>query len=69
MADKSILDRLKSALTSSPGATEAKAVPQMGGMAGKAQSDIKNRAYQLHLQEMKAMGQMPLTPEQFANTH
>ena len=71
MAD-SMLTRLKSMLTASPSAGTAQSAPpppELGGMAGQAQAALKNRAYQLHLAEMQAMGQMPLTPEQFANTH
>ncbi len=42
--------------------------PQMGGMAGQAQQIVANRPYQLHVQEAKALGQQPMTPEQFAQT-
>lgn len=40
--------------------------PQMGGAAGQAQQVLGGRAYQLHVQEAKALGQQPMTPEQFA---
>jgi hypothetical protein len=36
------------------------------GMAQQAAQVIQSRPYQLHLQEMRALGQEPLTPEQFA---
>lgn len=39
--------------------------PAMGGMAGGAQQAMAGRAYQLHQQEAQAMGQQPMTPEQF----
>lgn len=39
--------------------------PQLGGMAGGAQQAMAGRAYQLHQQEAKANGQMPMSPEQF----
>jgi hypothetical protein len=41
-------------------------VAQLGGMAGKAESDLKGRAYQLHVQEAKASGETPKSPEEFA---
>lgn len=41
--------------------------PQMGsGMAQQAMSTLAGRGYQLHVQEAQAMGQQPMTPEQFA---
>lgn len=40
--------------------------PPLGsGMANEAAKVLKSRAYQLHVQESKAMGQEPMTPEQF----
>lgn len=36
------------------------------GMAAQAAQIIQSRPYQLHLQEAKAMGEPPLSPEQFA---
>jgi hypothetical protein len=42
--------------------------PQMGGAAGQAQQALSGRAYQLHQQEAKMLGQQPMTPEQFAAT-
>jgi len=36
------------------------------GMAADAAKVLKSRAYQLHVQEAKALGQTPMTPEQFA---
>jgi hypothetical protein len=38
------------------------------GMAGKAESALKTRAYQLHVQEAKASGEQPMTPEEFAKS-
>jgi hypothetical protein len=35
------------------------------GMAKKAAEVIKSRPYQLHVQESKAMGVPPLSPQQF----
>lgn len=35
------------------------------GMAGQAAQVLQSRPYQMHVQEMKALGQQPLTPEQF----
>ncbi len=69
MADKSIIDRLKAVLIATPATGEAKAAPQMGGMVGEAQKTLKNAPYLKHVEEYKAMGMVPLTPEQFANTH
>jgi len=34
--------------------------PKFGGMVGNAQDALKDRAYQLHVQEAKAMGEQPL---------
>jgi hypothetical protein len=42
------------------------APPQLGGAAGQAQQAMSGRAYQLHQQEAKSMGQAPMSPEQFA---
>jgi hypothetical protein len=47
-------------------ALSSKSPPQMGGGAGQAQQALSGRAYQLHVQEAKANGQAPMTPEQFA---
>lgn len=38
------------------------------GMAAQAAAILQSRPYQLHVQEAKALGQTPLTPEQFAAT-
>lgn len=35
------------------------------GMASQAASILQSRPYQLHVQEARANGQQPLTPEQF----
>ncbi len=37
-----------------------------GKPAEPAQQALSNRAYQLHVQEMKGAGEKPLTPEEFA---
>lgn len=37
----------------------------LGGMAGQAAQVLQSRPYQMHVQEMKALGQQPMTPEQF----
>lgn len=36
------------------------------GMAANAGAAINGRAYQQHVQEATALGQQPMTPEQFA---
>lgn len=36
-----------------------------GGMAQQGARTLQSRPYQLHVQEAKAMGQAPMTPEQF----
>jgi len=67
MADQSVMAKLAALLRSSPGAGQVQAAPpQMGGMAGQAQQIIQSRPYQLHVQEAQAMGQQPMSPEQFA---
>jgi hypothetical protein len=35
------------------------------GMAGQAAQIMQSRPYQLHVQEMQALGQQPMTPDQF----
>lgn len=40
--------------------------PLGSGMAEQARQDLLGRAYQLHVQEARALGQTPMTPEQFA---
>lgn len=35
------------------------------GAAQQAAQTIQSRAYQLHVQEARALGQQPMTPEQF----
>lgn len=47
-------------------ALSSKSPPPMGGAAGQAQQALGGRAYQLHVQEARANGQQPMTPEQFA---
>lgn len=42
------------------------AQPMLGsGMAQQAAQIMQSRPYQLHMQEAQAMGQQPMTPEQF----
>jgi hypothetical protein len=38
------------------------------GMAQQAAAILQSRPYQLHVQEARALGQTPLTPEQFMAT-
>ena len=40
--------------------------PKLGGMVGKAQDALKDRGYQLHVQEMQAQGLAPLPYDQWA---
>lgn len=40
--------------------------PQPMGMVGNAAQAMQSRPYQLHVQEAQAMGQTPMTPQQFA---
>lgn len=41
--------------------------PKLGaGMAEKGRQALMSRQYQIHVQEARANGQEPLTPEQFA---
>jgi hypothetical protein len=35
------------------------------GLAEQAAQVLQSRPYQMHVQEMKALGQQPMTPEQF----
>ena len=42
------------------------AKPVGTGMAEQARQNLMTRAYQLHVQEAKANGEKPMTPEQFA---
>jgi hypothetical protein len=37
-----------------------------GGLLGNALQATQSRPYQLHVQEAKAMGETPMTPEEFA---
>ena len=62
---QAVKDRIAQLLRMSPGAGQAQAQPQMGGMAGNAQQVIQSRPYQLHVQEAQAMGQQPMSPQQF----
>lgn len=46
----------------------SKPSPEMLGSGGayQAAQALQTRPYQIHVQEAKAMGEQPLTPEQFA---
>lgn len=35
------------------------------GLVAQGKGTLQSRPYQLHVQEAKAMGQQPMTPEQF----
>lgn len=39
--------------------------PALGGMVGQTARTLQNLPYQRHVQEAKAMGQPPMSPEQF----
>lgn len=40
--------------------------PPLGaGMAQQAAQQMQNRPYQMHVQEAQALGQTPMTPQQF----
>lgn len=43
----------------------AAAAPLGTGMAAEAAKILQSRPYQLHVQEAQAMGQQPLSPEEF----
>lgn len=43
----------------------AEQAPLGQGMAKQAAAILQSRPYQLHVQEMQALGQQPMTPEQF----
>lgn len=36
------------------------------GMLEQGKQNLMSRAYQMHVQEAKALGETPMTPEQFA---
>lgn len=65
---RAVKDRLTELLKFSPGtkAVEAKEAPLGSGMAENARRALKSIPYQKHLQEAKAMGEKPMTPEEFA---
>lgn len=42
------------------------AAPQPMGMVGNAAQAMTSRPYNLHVQEAQALGQTPMTPQQFA---
>lgn len=47
-------------------ARPASEAPIGSGMASQAAAVLKSLPYQKHVQEAKAMGQQPMTPEEFA---
>lgn len=42
-----------------------KSAPLGSGMVKQAARTMQSRPYQLHVQEARAMGQQPMSPEQF----
>jgi hypothetical protein len=46
-----------------------KQAPMGNGMARQAANAMMSRPYQMHVQEAKALGQQPMTPQQFAAQH
>lgn len=56
-----MLNKLASLL----GGQRPQQAPMGQGMADQARQIIMSRPYQLHVQEARANGQEPLTPEQF----
>ncbi len=62
---KDRLMQMAQLLKATPGAQQAQASPQLGGMAGNAQQAMQNIPYMRYVQEAQAMGQQPMTPEQF----
>jgi len=59
-------NRLASLLTRSAPQQPALASPNLGsGMAQQAAQVMQSRPYQLHIRESQALGQRPLTPEEF----
>ena len=69
--DMSKLQQLAAMLRATPpsqpqGMPPQAAQPMLGsGMAQQAAQIMQSRPYQLHMQEAQAMGQQPMTPEQF----
>jgi hypothetical protein len=53
MADKNALERI---FASSP---------SLGGLTGKAQNELADRGYKLHVEEAKATGETPLPYEEW----
>lgn len=47
---------------------DAKTAPMGHGMVRQAANSMLGRPYQMHVQEAKALGQMPMTPQEFAAT-
>ena len=47
-------------------AKPANEAPLGSGMASQAAAILKSRPYQLHVQEMRAQGMEPLSPQEFA---
>lgn len=45
---------------------QAAQAPMGSGMADQARQIIMSRPYQLHVQEMRALGQQPMDPMEFA---
>ena len=65
---QAVKDRISSLLKMTPTVknVEAKEAPLGSGMAENARKVLKSIPYQKHLQEAKATGETPMTPEEFA---
>lgn len=46
----------------------ARQAPMGNGMVRQAANSMLSRPYQMHVQEAKALGQVPMTPQEFAQT-
>lgn len=46
----------------------AKPAQAMGGMTGQAAQQLSGRAYQAHVQEARALGQQPMSPQAWAQS-
>lgn len=46
--------------------TSSQQAPLGNGMARQAANDLLQRNYRMHVEEAKALGQTPMTPQQFA---
>ena len=62
---KDRLMQMAQLLKATPGALQAQATPQLGGMAGNAQQTLQNIPYMRYVQEAQAMGQQPVSQQEF----